>query len=236
MFDLVLVILLITAGMMSLVGFIYQKIKKYSLRATLLKAITSFFFIAVAAVGLYHKGFHVLSIFILVGLVCGMLGDIWLALKHVYKDSDDLFTFAGFISFAIGHVLYISGMFFEFYQGQHVLFIIIPLLIGCLFGAGVPLLGKVMHLHLGKFLVISIIYGALLFSMCLVSLSLNFMTGWKSVTLIMLFIGGVLFTISDIILSRSYFGHDKDNVGDLISNSLTYYFAQYIIAFAIFFL
>ena len=236
MFELVLVILFITFGAMCLAGFINQKIHKYGLRATLLKTLTSFCFIVVAAIGLYHKGFHVLSIFFMVGLVSGLLGDIFLGLKHVYKEADDLFTYAGFIAFMVGHVLYITGMFLEFYSGQSPLYIILPLLIGILIGGCVPIIGKVMHLKLGRFLVISIVYGSLLFSMCLVSLSLNIMTGFKSVTLIMLFIGGVLFTISDIILSKTYFGHNKEKVSDLVSNSLTYYIAQYLIAFSIFFL
>ena len=231
-----LAIICITAGAMALVGYIYQKIKNYNLKATLLKAIVSFFFIALACVGLYNKGFHTLSIFVTLGLVCGLIGDIWLALKHVYKEADDLFTFAGFVAFAIGHLLYISGMFIEYYQDQNVLFIILPIVVGIIMGAGVPVIGKVMSLKLGKFMVISIIYGAFLFSMMAVGLSLCIMTSWQSTTLIMLFIGGVLFSISDLILSRSYFGHNKSNPVDLIGNSLTYYGAQYLIAFALYFL
>lgn len=231
-----LAIICMTAGAMALVGYIYQKIKNYNLKATLLKAIVSFFFIALAAVGLYNKGFHVLSIFVTIGLVCGLIGDIWLALKHVYKEADDLFTYAGFIAFAIGHVFYLCGLFLEFYQDQNVLYIILPIVGGIAMGAGVPLLGKFMNLKLGRFTAISIFYGALLFSMMLVGLSLNIMTGWKYTTLIMFFVGGVLFTISDLILSKSYFGHNKSNPVDLLGNSLTYYIAQYIIAFAIFFL
>ena len=52
----------------------------------------------------------------------------------------------------------------------------------------------------------------------------------------MLFIGGILFALSDLILCGTYFGEGKDKPFDLISNSITYYVAQYLIAFSIFFL
>ena len=52
----------------------------------------------------------------------------------------------------------------------------------------------------------------------------------------MLFVGGVLFAVSDLILCGTYLGKGKERPVDLISNAVTYYAAQYIIAFSLFFL
>ena len=59
-----------------------------------------------------------------------MLGDIFLDLKYVYRNDDKPYTFAGFIAFGIGHILYITGMFLEFYHGENVLYVILPIAIG----------------------------------------------------------------------------------------------------------
>ena len=51
----------------------------------------------------------------------------------------------------------------------------------------------------------------------------------------MLIAGGVLFAVSDLILSGTYFGEGKERPFDIISNAITYYLAQYVIAFSIMF-
>ena len=81
-----------------------------------------------------------------------------------------------------------------------------------------------------------VIYGFFLFSMTLSALSLSIMMGFNNVTLIMMFAGGLLFTISDLILSGTYFGKGKERPVDIITNSVTYYAAQFVIALALFFI
>ena len=49
----------------------------------------------------------------------------------------------------------------------------------------------------------------------------------------MLFVGGVFFLISDLILSGTYFGEGKDRPVDIVTNHMTYYIAQYLIALSI---
>ena len=50
------------------------------------------------------------------------------------------------------------------------------------------------------------------------------------------FIGAVLFALSDLVLSGTYFGVGKDRPADLIANYLLYYPAQYLIALSLLFL
>ena len=236
MLPLILCIIFMCFGAVSLTLFIIEKIKKYSVKETLIKTITSCFFVAVSAVSLYAKGQHFLTVFVTLGLFVGLLGDIFLDLKYVFKEHDKEFTYAGFIAFAIGHAFYISGMYLEFFKEQNVLYIIIPLVVGTLISVINLLIEKLMKLNYGSLKVIVFIYGILLFSMTACSLSLCIMTAFKNVTLIMMFVGGLLFTISDLILSGTYFGVGKERPIDISTNAVSYYLAQYVIAFSVFFL
>ena len=119
--------------------------------------------------------------FVVLGLLFGLLGDIWLDLKYVFPEKDEPFTYAGFCVFGVGHILYIIGM--------------------------VLLSGSLVLAH-----------------------------GWKETPLNLLFIGGVFFAISDLILSGTYFGVGKERPIDLALNYITYYTAQFLIASALVFL
>ena len=236
MVALILSIVFMSLGAISLVLFLVGKLKGYSVKETLIKSIASLFFIATAGVGLHFKGAHILPLFVILGLICGLLGDIWLELKYVFKEEDELFTYAGFISFLIGHVLYITGMFLEFYHGENVLYVILPLAIGLLCGFGNLFIAKPLKLQFGKYKLICFLYGSVLFSFFAVIMSLNILYRFQNTTLLVLIGGGVLFVLSDLILSGTYFGEGKDRPFDLISNAITYYCAQYAIAFSLYFL
>lgn len=233
---LVLCIIFICLGAISVTFFLLEKIRSYSVKAVLIKSIASLFFIAVSAIGLYKNGYHILTLFVTLGLFLGLLGDIWLDLKYVFREHDLEFSYAGFIAFGIGHILYISGMFLEFYHGQNVLYIILPLVIGTAAGFGNIFLDKMMKLNYGKMKIASGVYGATLFSMVLTTLSLSIMTKFQNTTLVMFFIAAILFAASDLILSGTYFGEGKERPVDIITNIVTYYSAQFMIAFSLFFL
>lgn len=233
---LILCIIFICLGAVSLTFFLLEKIRKYSVKATMIKAVTSLFFIAVSAVSLYIKGQHYLTLFVTLGLFFGLLGDIWLDFKYVFREHEKVFTYAGFLMFLFGHAFYISGMFLEFYRGQNPLYIILPLVGGLLISVMNLFIAKPMKLDYTGYKAISFAYGFFLFGMVLSSLSLCIMTGFSNATLIMMFAGGLLFTISDLILSGTYFGKGKERPVDIITNSVTYYAAQFVIALAMFFI
>ena len=233
---LIPIIIFICAGAVLLFFFLKEKVKAYTVKAVMFKATASICFVGVAAVSLFAKRYHALSIFVTLGLFFGVLGDIWLDFKYVFKEHDKIFTYAGFIMFALGHACYISGMYLEFFNGQSPLYIVLPLVGGLLISICNLFIAKPMKLDYSGYKVISIIYGFFLFSMTLSALSLSIMMGFNNVTLIMMFAGGLLFTISDLILSGTYFGKGKERPVDIITNSVTYYLAQFVIAFAIFFI
>ena len=51
---------------------------------------------------------------------------------------------------------------------------------------------------------------------------------------VMMLIGGVLFAISDLVLSRTYFGEGHETPIDFILNYIFYYSAQFVIALSLF--
>ena len=233
---LILAISFIVLGAICLTLFLLEKCRKYSVKATMIKAMTSLFFIATCSVGLYKNGTHKLALFVLLALLLGLLGDIWLDFKYVFKSDERAFTYAGFTMFGVAHILYITGMFLEYYNNENFLYIVLPIIVGCIFGCANFILEKPMKLKFGEYKWIVIVYGCLLFSMASSAFSLLILHNFQNTTLWMMFFGGVLFAVSDLILSGTYFGINKERPVDIITNAVTYYAAQYLIAFSVYFI
>ena len=229
-------IILIALGAICLTLFLIEKIRKYSVKATMIKATTSFLFIVLAAYANYIHGNHQFGVYVIGGLGMGLLGDIWLGLKYACKEEAKTFTFAGFCCFAVGHILYIVGMMNTLPYPTDWYAYLIPIGLGLLSGVAVILLEKPLKCHYGEYKAISCIYGALLFTTVFTALYLTIAHGFQLPAYNMLFVGGVLFAVSDLILCGTYFSEGKERPVDLISNAVTYYAAQYIIAFSLFFL
>ncbi len=226
------------AGIACVVWFLYERVKKVSIKATFLKAFASALFVCTAcaatAVSIGSKHFT-FDLFVIPGLVFGLLGDIWLDLKWDYPKDNDPFTFAGFGAFMLGHIIYITGLFVNYADFSKLVYIIVPFVLSVAIAAGVLLLAKPMKLHYGKFAVITGFYAFVLAFMTLLSGSLALMNGLKVTTLNVMFIGGVFFLISDLILSETYFGKGKNSPIEVISNHTTYYLAQFLIGSSLLF-
>ena len=232
-------IILLILGAITLFWYILEKLRAYTLKAVFLKTAVSVLFIAVGVCGWLASagagGLQSFGAWIILGLLFGLLGDIWLDLKYVYPAQDDPVTYAGFASFSIGHILYITGMLLRYYPSGKPLAIILPILLSILVSGGNILMEKPMKLHFGKMKPIVFGYGAILFSTVLVSGSLAMLHGWHVTTLNLIFIGSILFALSDLVLSGTYFG-GKERPVDIILNYLTYYPAQFLIALSLLFL
>ncbi len=232
--------LLLAAGLASLCVYIREKIRAYSVKALLLKSVVSLLFICVAVCGFWHAAasgkLSPLCPFVLTGLIFGLLGDIWLDLKYIFPEKDEPFTYAGFYCFGIGHVLFIAGMLLSCCPAGRSLFALLPLLGGLVLSGGNAVLEKPMKLNYGKLRPTVILYGFLLFSMVLTAGSLALAGGRQVKTLTLLFAGGVLFAVSDLILSGTYFGEGRERPIDLALNYICYYAGQFLIASSLMFL
>ena len=229
-------IVLLALGAICLALFLIEKIRKYSVKETLIKACTSFLFIILATYCNYHNGGHPFGFFVICALALGLMGDIWLDLKYVFPEQNRIFTYAGFISFAIGHIFYIIGMMTCFRYDHQWYSYVIPIVLGLVGGALVILLEKPLKMKYGEYKAICFIYGTILFTMTATTIYLTCTQSFQVPAFNMLFAGGVLFAVSDLILSGTYFAENRENPIDIISNSMTYYFAQYLIAFSLFFI
>lgn len=232
---MVISIILLSLGFLSMSLFIFEKVKRYSFKATMIKTVTSLLFIALGLYGVLAKTLSLMGFCVVFGLICGLLGDVFLDLKYDFIESENYFTNAGFIVFALGHIFYMIGIYSEYYIPGNPLYIIIPLVLGVGIGLANVFLGKFMKLDYKNKKPLVFVYGAILFSMVLSAGSLWMLHGFNNATLLMIFIGGILFAVSDLILSGTYFGIGKERPVDIILNSITYYSAQFIIAFSLFF-
>jgi uncharacterized membrane protein YhhN len=220
-------------GAVSMIAFLYFRDEKSSALATILKTLTSLFFIAVAVYGFAkinaNRQIENLEYFcfILAGLVMGLVGDVTLDLKLAYPQDNDIYTYTGMSSFAIGHIFYLIALIM--YWGFN------GWAIGAAAVIAVIVISTsifVMKFNFGKFLIPAIIYSFLLSYMTCQAFYAGIKDSFTTASILLL-IGGILFLVSDAILSMSYFG-GKNNRILIIANHVTYYAAQFLIAFSIY--
>ena len=228
-------IILIALGAIFTTIFIYGKLTNYSWRTTMFKTIDSLLFLSLGIYLFFYKGQPNIGIFIILGLTFGLLGDVALAFKRIAKDKDKFFTLLGMTFFIIGHIFYTTGLFVNYYVPGNVIHIIIPLVVAVLIALSIVFIELKLKFKLGGFKYFGIVYFTALFSVSMSCLSLNILHQFQSTFLVLMLVGALIFASSDILLTRTYF---KENCpkGFLISTSITYYLAQFLIAFTLFFL
>ena len=210
--------------------FLAMRVKKATPKAAAAKAMTSVCFI-LAWLVLARQNMTDFALFIGGGLVFGLLGDIWLDLKFCYPQDDDLFTKLGFSSFAVGHFFFIAAIVSGASDGFDLKAFLCALGVAVLVALVVFFGEKPMKLHYGSYKMISTLYGALLFFMTAFAIFTALFSGVNANRhLLFMGIGGVFFAVSDLILSGTYFGEGKNRPVDIITNHVTYYLAQFIIA------
>ena len=233
---MIICIILLAIGAILTTLYAIEKTNTYTLKTTMLKAMASFFFVALAAYCYFKNNDHSFGFFAICGLASCLLGDIWLGLRHTIKEHASLLLIAGFACFAVGHIFYIVGMMgtlafpHEWYSYG------IPIGGSIVCGILIILLEKPLKVKYGDFKIPCFIYSILLFSTLFTAVYLAIANRFSVMPYNMLFAGAILFSTSDIILCLTYFGENKEKPVFLISNTLTYYVAQYIIAFSLFFI
>ncbi len=233
---------LLVLGGLSLAMFLLFRTKEGGIIPAILKTITSLLFVATAvsavvnnyivtgAPGVCKLTFYAL---VILGLVCGVIGDLSLDLKVTYQEMNlrhsDIYTFFGMGAFGVGHILYIVAVsiFFGFSAWSILIAVALTALI---FTVSLFLL----KMQFGKFLIPSIIYALLLTMFLTCTVVAGIFAGFTA-PVIMLVIGAALFLLSDLVLSMIYFdGHEARVL--IIVNHVLYYAAQFLIALSLYYI
>ena len=161
------------------------------------------------------KKYKLVSVFTVLGLLFGMLGDIMLGQDFVLGAS----------LFALGHILYFVGFVcIKKYSLKDFLVLLV------LIAIDIPIL-LVPDFYFGKYLPVILGYAVIISVMTAKAIS-NFIFDKKNMQNILLFIGAVLFFVSDLSLMIYWFG-SSNKTFDYIC-MLTYFPAQILFAISIY--
>lgn len=244
-------------GALFLILFLVVRDKNSSIKAIILKTCTSVMFIAVAFTSLYENPWGnidkvlIPSTLIIAGLIMGLIGDIVLDFKIYLKGISDkypaakkdseLVTYMGMGAFGIGHIFFIAGCVQRFVHNN--LDLIWSALGAVIFTAIVFVVSiKLLKMRFGKFLVPAASYSVLLCFFTAIAATCIATDGALKSTIFLL-IGSILFLLSDLVLSMTYFSKPEDyqKTGPanpesrvmIIVNHVLYYGAQFCIALAL---
>lgn len=221
--------ILLSVGVLATSVFLYLRVKHGGISALYAKAVASLCFISTAFAATNANRDHlVFGSWMAFGLVLSMVGDIWLDLKWIYLQDKDSYLYSGFISFLLGHICFCAALLkgFDKWTAPVIAFVVVLALV---IAAGNLLLEKPMKMHYGKFKLILFLYSFMLSLTMIGAITAAILSGFSRVWVLMA-IGGVLFTLSDVVLSGMFFGENKNTKPNIFVNHTLYYAAQFVMA------
>ncbi len=230
--------LTVVLGLVALVYFLVLRVKKATPLAVMIKSLVSFLFMATAAASLAISRDYFFSLLILLGLLCGLIGDIVLDVMVVYPQDTKPWRYSGMTAFTIGHIFYMIAIYTNMPAINAGLwaYALIPVILGIIVSSVAVLGASKMGLNYGPYKAFAATYAFLLSFMVGTTGVIAYYSGWPTRWLLM-FVGSIMFLVSDLILSQQYFGPEKLMKSPLliITNHFTYYLAQFLIALSILF-
>lgn len=219
--------------------FLFFRVKEKRVIAVVIKGLVSLMFIITAVVAYLtsNNPSNNFGIFIIVGLVFGLLGDVFLDIKYINEKYEYLFTSLGFITFGLGHISYISGLFLNYYSfNAHPIYLIIPAVVSLGLMLFTLLMEKFTPIRYKKMKPFVVIYGFILFFVTTIYLSSSIQNYWSYTTTNIMFFALIAFALSDLILNNTYFAEGFNTPIFIITNHVLYYIAQFAIAISLFYL
>ena len=212
---------LLIVGILATAVFLVLRVQRGGIAALYAKAVASLCFIATAiAATNENRLFLDFGSWMTFGLVFGLLGDVWLDLKWIYLQDKDSYLYSGFIFFLLGHVCFVTAVF---KVGPYTPASLIVAFAAALVIALVAILmEKLLKMHYGKFKWIVFLYSFMLALTMTMSMTLAVITGFEKMWTVMS-VGGLLFLLSDLVLSGMYFGEGKNTSFNVILNHTLYY-------------
>lgn len=227
--------IMIVVGVLTTIAFLILRVVKGGLPAMYCKTGASMTFILTAFLAMSYA--HLKNpetfdfyycVFMIVGLIFSMLGDIWLDLKYVYLEDQDIFLYSGFISFMAGHFFFVFAILWE-YMTVKLSYIGLAAAISLVIVVAMLLLEKPMGQNYGKFRKILAVYSFFVSMTVVTSVIGLFVNGFARNS--MLLCGGaVAFFLSDFVLSGIYFKEGGNTRVNVIVNHTLYYLAQFCFA------
>ena len=224
---------LLIVGILATAVFLVLRVQRGGIAALYAKAVASLCFIATAiAATNENRLFLDFGSWMTFGLVFGLLGDVWLDLKWIYLQDKDSYLYSGFIFFLLGHVCFVTAVF---KVGPYTPASLIVAFAAALVIAFVAIfMEKPLKMHYGKFKWIVFLYSFMLALTMTMAMTLAVITGFEKMWTVMS-VGGLLFLLSDLVLSGMYFGEGKNTSFNVILNHTLYYAAQFIMAATVLF-
>ena len=190
------------------------------------KASASACFLLIGAIALPQTVRPLSGWLIFLGLFFGLAGDVVLQLRYLYPKKHDLCFVLGMLLFGLGHLSYIPAL----------LLLDAPAWLPALPVCAVMLLFVKLYtvwrgVKADRFLLPGTVYLAIVCYMG--ALAAVVAVRGFSVGTLLFAIGGILFPISDSILTAHSFGRERRAIQSVLLH-ITYYLAQCLIAAAIF--
>ncbi len=213
--------------------FCIRRSRGFSVSNVMIKIASSLCFILTGVAALIcNPDNYLYAGFIIFGGALGMCGDITLDLKGIHEEHKDGYMLSGFVFFLIGHLFYQAGII---YKSKLKLNIILICFAACIVFSILNLLSaKITKYEFGKYKLIVFLYTIFLAFTTALSIAAMIISGFDK-KYIVLTVGALLFMLSDLILSGTYFGEGQDKPVHYFTNHFTYYAAQYLIAATILF-
>jgi uncharacterized membrane protein YhhN len=216
-------------GAIALTVFLIARDRNGSVQALLLKTLASFLFISVAFTSFTvnpGQGVATFAMLIIMGLICGLIGDIVLDLKVMYRESTSLYQHGGMVAFLVGHLYYLAALIIYF--GFDWMPVVIALVLAVIIG----LVSKfILKFNFAEHTVDTYAYSFFLSYMMTQACYAAITQGFTTCT-VLLAAGAILFLLSDLVLVMIYYDN-KDSRPFIAANYILYYAAQYTIALSI---
>lgn len=219
---------LVLLMLLSLVILLYFTYKTHKNFRGIFKTITSILFVTIAISSYLEKSSNfTYFIFILLGLLFSLFGDIFLIFKNEDKNHLNKYFIYGLLNFSLAHVFFSIGFIYLNHFNFYTILFSFLLAFVVLF-----ILKCIKELDFKDSFYYVAFYSVVISFMFIQSLNLCFYSKFYNPYILWITIGALLFVLSDLILSFDYFYKDCPKFMAVL-NLLIYYIAQLLIALSV---
>lgn len=222
---------LVLLMLLSLIILLYFTYKPHKNFRGIFKTITSILFVIIAISGYLEKSSNfIYFIFILLGLLFSLFGDVFLIFKNEDKNCISKYFIYGLLSFSLAHVFFSIGFIYLSHFSFYTIIFSFLLAFVVLF-----ILNSIKELDFKDYFYYVAFYSVVISFMFIQALNLYFSSNFYNPYILWITIGSLLFVLSDLILSFDYFHKDCPKFMAVL-NLLIYYIAQLLIALSVFYI